>query len=131
MTNQTNASLTTPPGNLGLPVIGETIAFLRESDFAKKRHQKYGSIFKTRLFGKPTILIKGAEANQFVLTNENKYFTATWPPSTRILLGKLSLAVRTGHEHRQRRKIMGQAFRPRALTSYLETMEAITNQYLK
>ena len=39
--------------------------------------------------------------------------------------------MRTGHEHRQRRKIMAQAFRPRALTSYLETMEAITNEYLK
>jgi cytochrome P450 len=124
-------SKTTPPGKLGFPFIGETLAFLRDKDFAKKRHQKYGSIFKTCLFGKPTILIKGANANQFLLSNENKYFTSTWPPSTRMLLGSLSLATQAGHQHRQRRKILAQAFRPRALSGYIETMTNITDQYLQ
>ena len=130
MTVKTDSSLPFPPGQFGLPIVGETLAFFRDRDFAKKRHQKYGSIFKTRIFGKPTILIKGATANRFLFTNENKYFISSWPPSTRILLGSLSLAIRTGGEHKQRRKIMAQAFRPRALHSYLETMQTITNQYL-
>ena len=129
MTAKTNPSL--PPGQFGLPIIGETLAFFQDRDFAKKRHQKYGSIFKTRLFGKPTILIKGAAANRFIFANENKYFVSSWPRSTKILLGSLSIAIRTGGEHKQRRKIMAQAFRPRALHSYLATMETITNQYLK
>ncbi|MFB6276563.1 MAG: cytochrome P450 [Halothece sp.] len=130
MTTQTTTTQSVPPGNFGLPFIGETIAFLRDQDFINKRNEKYGSVFKTRLFGKPTIVFKGAEANRFVFNNENKYFISTWPQSTRILLGPLSLATQTGHEHKQRRKILSQAFKPRALSSYIGTMEKITQKYL-
>lgn len=129
MTTQTASGV--PPGEFGLPLIGETLAFLRDKDFAKKRYKKYGSIFKTSLFGQPTIVLKGAEANQFVITNEDRYFVSAWPKSTRILLGSLSLTIQTGHEHLQRRKLLAKAFRPRALSSYIETIETITQQYLK
>lgn len=129
MTAKTTSAL--PPGQFGLPFIGETLAFLRDKDFAKKRYEKYGSIFKTSLFGQPTIVVKGAAANQFVISNENRYFISAWPKSTRILLGSLSLSIQTGHEHLQRRKLLAKAFRPRALSSYIETIEGITQQYLK
>ncbi|ACK71092.1 cytochrome P450 [Gloeothece citriformis PCC 7424] len=119
-----------PPGNLGLPIIGETISFLNDSDFASKRHQKYGSVFKTRIFGRPTIFVSGADAVRFVLTHENKYFASTWPKSTRTLLGPASLSVNTGEFHTSRRKIMFQAFQPRALASYIPTIERITDDYL-
>jgi hypothetical protein len=36
-----------PPGKLGLPLMGETIDFLKDRNFAAKRHQRYGDIFKT------------------------------------------------------------------------------------
>ncbi|WP_071515631.1 cytochrome P450 [Geitlerinema sp. PCC 9228] len=124
-------ALPLPPGDLGAPILGKTVSFLRDSEFAKKRHQSYGPIFKTRLFGKPTVFIKGAEANRFVLTNENKYFSVTWPPSTKALLGPLALALQTGGHHQQRRKLLSQAFKPRALDGYIETMEAITQEYLR
>lgn len=128
MTTQTISVL--PPGQFGLPLIGETLAFLRDKDFAKKRYEKYGSIFKTSLFGQPTIVLKGEEANRFVITNEDRYFVSAWPKSTRTLLGSLSLTIQTGHEHLQRRKLLAKAFRPRALSSYIETIETITQQYL-
>lgn len=131
MTTQTSSTKNFPPGNFGFPLIGETIPFLRDRDFAKKRHQKYGSIFKTSLFGQPTIMIKGTEANRFVLTNENKYFIVNWPDSTRILLGSLSLANQKSHEHKQRRKLLAQAFLPRALSNYIETITQITQEYLQ
>jgi hypothetical protein len=63
------------PGRLGLPIIGETISFLRDSNFADKRHKQYGPVFKTHLFGRPTVMMLGAEANRFLLTSENQYFT--------------------------------------------------------
>jgi len=120
-----------PPGNLGLPVLGETLSFLRDPDFATKRHQQHGSIFKSQLFGRPTIFLKGPEANYFVLTHENKYFVVSWPPSLQQLLGPLSLALQKGEMHIGRRKLMAQAFQPRALAGYLPAMEAITEQYLQ
>lgn len=125
------AFLTTPPGKLGLPLLGETLAFLRDPDFAKKRHRRYGPIFKTQLLGNPTIFLKGAEANDFVLTHENQYFVVSWPPSVKRLLGPLSLALQTGALHLQRRKLLAQAFQPRALADYVSVMAAISDQYLE
>lgn len=125
------SSLPLPPGSLGIPIIGESISFLRERNFAQKRQQKYGSIFKTHIFGRPTVVMVGAEANQFLFKNENKYVTATWPKTTRLLLGPASLSVQTGNFHTSRRKLLFQAFQPRALASYIPTMERITAEYLQ
>ena len=124
------SSLPLPPGDFGLPVIGETLNFLREKNYAQKRQAKYGPIFKSHVFGSPTIFLAGATANTFLFANENKYFEATWPPSTRTLLGAASLAVQGGTFHRDRRKLLFQAFQPRALASYIPQMEEITQRYL-
>lgn len=129
-TTDISKSLPLPPGDFGLPLIGETFDFLRDRDFAHKRHQKYGAIFKTHLFGKPTVMAIGAEANRFILTNENQYFSVTWPHSTKVLLGSESLALQVGSEHQKRRKLLSQAFQPRALAGYLTAMEEITLGYL-
>lgn len=120
-----------PPGSFGLPLLGETIAFLTDGDFASKRHNKYGQLFRTHIFGSPTIILSGAEANRFLLSNENKYFAATWPKSTKTLLGSASLAVHTGDVHASRRRLIYQAFQPRALASYIPTVETITARYLE
>lgn len=124
-------SLPLPPGNFGLPVLGETLGFLRDAQFAQKRHQRYGPIFKTRLFGKPTIFLKGATANCFIFTHENQNFSVSWPLSTKALLGPLSLALQTGTEHQKRRKLLAQAFMPRALSGYIPAMVAMTRRYLE
>jgi cytochrome P450 len=125
------ASSPLPPGSFGLPLLGETLNFFRERDFVSKRRKKYGTVFKTHLFGRPIAILVGAEANRFILNNENKYFAATWPKSMKVLLGSNSLAVRTGNFHTSRRKLMYQAFQPRALASYLPTIERITANYLE
>lgn len=119
-----------PPGNLGLPVIGETLGFAFDSDFAKKRHQQYGDIFKTRILGNATIYVRGGEANRFILTNENKYFVNSLPPPTKALLGNLSLSVQVGAKHQNRRRLLYQAFQHRSLSTYVKTMEGITQYYI-
>ncbi len=130
-TEMEKSSVTLPPGSFGVPIIGETFNFLNDPDFAKKRHQEYGSIFKSNILGSPTVFLKGPEANFFVLTNENKYFVVNWPPSVKMLLGQDSLPLQTGDVHTQRRRLMAQAFQPRALAGYLPAMTAISDQYLE
>lgn len=125
------SSLPLPPGSFGLPVVGETISFLGDPNFAEKRHKQYGPVFKTHLFGRPTVMMIGADANRFLLTHENQHFSITWPYSTKVLLGPASLAVQTGGEHMKRRKLLSQAFQPRALSGYISGMESITYRYLK
>lgn len=133
MTTTTNAtaSLPLPPGNFGLPLIGETIAFLQDPDFVEKRQQKYGSIFKTHIFGVPTVIAVGPEANRFILTNDKECFAIEWPQSTKILLGPNSLALQEGTQHQSRRKLLSYAFQPKALAGYLPGMSKITLSYLQ
>ncbi|AFY40660.1 (+)-abscisic acid 8'-hydroxylase [[Leptolyngbya] sp. PCC 7376] len=119
-----------PPGKFGLPFIGETIEFFTDRNFQQKRLDEHGDVFKTNIFNKPTVVMVGAEANQCLFRNENKYVKATWPKSTRILLGSSSLATQEGGVHSSRRRILFQAFQPRALESYIPTIEKITQRYL-
>ena len=132
MTVTTNKleSLPLPPGDQGLPFIGETIGFLTDPEFNSKHLDKYGNLYQTNIFGNPTVMMVGAEANTFLFRNENKYVISTWPKSTRILLGDLSLAVNNGDFHTSRRKLLYQAFQPRALDNYIPTMFKITQEYL-
>ncbi|MBD2131310.1 cytochrome P450 [Sphaerospermopsis sp. FACHB-1094] len=127
----TDNQLPLPPGNFGLPIIGETISFLTDKNFARKRQQKYGNIFKTNIFGSPTIMMIGADANRFVFSGENQNFIIQWPKTVSELLGPASLATQTGSIHQTRRKLLAQAFLPRALASYTPTMVEITNSYLQ
>lgn len=110
-------SLPIPPGKQGLPLIGETINFLTDPNFNQKRLGKYGKVYQTSVFGRPTVMMVGSEANTFLFRNENKYVISTWPKSTKVLLGQASLAVKNGSFHTSRRKLLYEAFQPRALTS--------------
>ena len=131
MTTSDIKSLPEPPGENGLPFIGETIAFFTDPNFNQKRVDKYGKVYKTNVFGTPTAMMIGSEANTFLFRNENKYVVSSWPKSTRILLGEKSLAVNGGSFHTSRRKLLYDAFQPRALASYIPTMEKITDEYLQ
>jgi retinoid hydroxylase len=128
--NTMTQTIRTPPGKLGLPIIGETIAFFTQQDFAIKRHQLYGPVFQTNILGQTTVFLQGAAGNLFILGNENNYLEVTWPASVKKLLGPSSLSLQTGHQHISRRKILAQAFQPRALSSYTEAMNVISDRYL-
>jgi cytochrome P450 len=75
--------------------------------------------------------MRGQEASLFVLSNDNQYFVASLPPSMKALLGPLSLSLQTGADHQNRRKLLYQAFQPRALVGYIGAMEDITQRYLE
>jgi cytochrome P450 len=121
-----------PPGRFGLPILGESIAYLRDpARFMQQRQQQYGNIFKTHLFGRPTIALMGADAVRFLFANEGQRFEMTNTPSFETLLGTSSIGVKTGNAHQRLRKQLFQAFQPRLLAEYAVTMEAITQRYLQ
>lgn len=128
--SHTAASPPLPPGRSGLPAIGETISFLKDPDFANQRHKQYGNIFRTNLFGRSTVYVAGADAVRFLLLHENQYFVTSWPASTKALLGPAALSVQQGSVHQDRRKLLAQAFQPRALASYIPTIMSLTRSYL-
>ena len=113
------------------PLLVKPLTFFTDPDFARKQHEKYGPLFKTRLLGQPTIFLQGPDANRFLFSQESDRFAVTWPSSVRALLGPLSLALQTGGVHAQRRRLMAQAFQPRALAGYIDTMETISDRYFQ
>ncbi|MCG8418078.1 MAG: cytochrome P450 [Proteobacteria bacterium] len=126
------ANLPLPPGRKGLPFLGETLSYLSDPGGFTAAHQKeYGPIYRTHLFGRPTIMMSGAEAMHFVFKNEHRYFAATWPYSTRKLLGPRALPIQRDPEHMQRRKILRQAFAPRLLAGYVPDMDRIARIHLE
>ncbi|HEY9653253.1 MAG TPA: cytochrome P450 [Coleofasciculaceae cyanobacterium] len=121
-----------PPGSVGLPILGETLAFVLDPQFIEKRYQQYGSIFKSHILGRPTAFMVGPEAAEFVLSSHMEHFSwkQGWPENFKQLLGE-SLFVQDGEEHRRNRRLMMPAFHGQALASYVTTMESTTQRYLQ
>lgn len=96
-----------PPGEMGFPLIGETMKFFNAQkrnklyeEFVHPRVAKHGKIFKTRIIGSPTVIVNGAEANKFLLSNEFKMVKSSWPSSSVHLMGKDSIMEKDGERHR-------------------------------
>jgi retinoid hydroxylase len=126
-------ALPPPPGDDGLPIIGESLSFLLEpANFALSRYRRFGPIFRSNILGRPTVFLAGPEAVQFVLQSGMEHFSWRdgWPDSFRTLLGE-SLFLQDGEEHRRNRRLLMPAFHGAALAGYFETMVATTNRYLE
>ncbi|MEH2046045.1 cytochrome P450 [Nostoc sp.] len=121
-----------PAGSFGIPILGETLFFVFDRDFAKKRYRQYGFIFKTHLLDRPTVVMVGPEALEFVLLSQMKNFSwrEGWPDNFKTLLGE-SLFLQDGEEHRRNRRLMMPALHGPALANYVSTMEDITRSYLQ
>lgn len=120
-----------PPGNLGLPFIGEPPRLL-DNEYLMRMYAKHGPVFKTRVLGRNIAVFLGPEANRFVLASGMKYFSWRdgWPPTFVELLGE-SLFVQDGDDHRQKRRLIMPAFHREALHNYLVTMEDTARLYLE
>lgn len=99
------------PGPTLLP-LGDTPALrapprLQGSRFHSSRRERYGTVFKTHLLGRPVIRVSGAENVRIILLGEHRLVRSQWPQSAHILLGSNTLLGAVGEPHRQRRKVSG------------------------
>lgn len=125
-------SLPLPPGDLGLPIIGQDRIFRQNPQhFRNELYQKYGAISKTRLRGQNYIYLHGYEAVKFVLINEDKYFVNTTFPNSKQIFGKTNIGMLRGEEHKNRRKLLAKALKNNALNQYVDTTKNLTQFYLE
>ncbi|KAH9314494.1 hypothetical protein KI387_023121, partial [Taxus chinensis] len=130
------SSLKLPPGNLGFPLIGETIQFwgaLRSETpqkFFDEKVKKFGRVFKTSIIGHHTIVVCGPAGNRLILSNENKLVNVAWPNSIMKLLGQDSLMGKTGEEHRIVRAALAGFLDPQALQNYMPKMSTEIQRHI-
>ena len=115
-----------PPGRLGLPWLGETTAIASNNHrFYTDRFDKYGPIFKTRLFGINFVVLSGAEAFHRFATDPAIERGNSDPISVEQIFLR-SLALEDGPEHRSRKDVMLHGIRTReAITAYVPRMQRI------
>jgi retinoid hydroxylase len=120
-----------PPGSDGLPFIGETLTFLFRPSVLRERSKLTGSITRTHILGRPTMIMFGSEANRFVLQKGMGMLSWKngWPATFRELLGQ-SLFLQDGEEHRRNRRLLLPAFHKQALASYFDSMNSVIKTYL-
>lgn len=100
-----------PPGSMGWPFIGETFDYLSPfkssngGPFLHKRLSRYGDVFKTQIFGQPTIITASVETNQFVFQNEGRLFKSAYPEAFVGILGKNNIIEIHGPMHQKLRKL--------------------------
>jgi cytochrome P450 len=121
-----------PAGPRPLPSTGavtgvlEALAFFRDGDFARRRFERFGNVYETRLLGQPLVFIRGGTAIQELLA-QPEATEGWWPASVKQLLGSRSLANRNGADHRARRRVVGQLFSAAALRRYSPGIVALVN----
>lgn len=73
-----------PPGNIGWPIIGETLNFLKgdPEKFITGRMKKYSpDVFTTSVGGEKMAVLCGPAGNKLIFSNENKLVVSWWPPT--------------------------------------------------
>ncbi|XP_031125955.1 ent-kaurenoic acid oxidase 1-like [Ipomoea triloba] len=105
-------SLRLPPGDLGLPFIGNMWSFLRAfkssnpDSFTSSFVSRYGAtgMYKAFMFGSPSIIVTTPEPSRRVLTDDEA-FKPGWPASTTELIGRKSFIGISFEEHKRLRKL--------------------------
>jgi cytochrome P450 len=113
--------LSSVPGKRGLPVLGILPeAVLDPLGFARRMYEAHGPVHRFRACGSWNVQLIGPEANEFVLFDEARNFSAQggWKP----VFGRHfdgGLLLRDGADHQWHRKLVGTAFKQERLQSYL------------
>ncbi|KAI4353633.1 hypothetical protein L6164_002566 [Bauhinia variegata] len=84
-----------PPGSMAFPFIGETLQLVIPSysldlhPFIKKRIQRYGPIFRTKIWGRAIVMSADTDFNNYIVQQEGK--------SVGMWIGPLSIFISAGN----------------------------------
>lgn len=113
------------PGTAGLPLVGQTLEFLRDPlAFTRSQYRRFGAVSRVNFLFQERVCLLSADANALILRDREGIFSAHdgWTP----ILGDLfphGLMLRDGADHKHHRRLMQPAFRKEALDGYLERMQ--------
>ena len=115
-----------PPGRTGLPLLGETLTFVKNPfSFIEQRLGAHGRVFRSHILGRPTAIIAGPEATGHFIDSERIMREGSMPPHVQELFGGRSLPLLDGEAHRARKTLVLQGFSRAAISAYIPEMQAI------
>ncbi|XP_022683298.1 taxoid 7-beta-hydroxylase-like [Setaria italica] len=94
-----------PAGSIGLPVVGQTLSFLRAlrantaEEWLRRRAAAYGPVSRLSLFGCPTAHVVGPAANKFLFASAA--VTSKSSESMARMVGRRTIRDVLGDEHRR------------------------------
>src|SRR5438093_1472517 len=120
-----------PPGNTGLPLLGETLALLGDNyRFVSERVARHGPIFRSRVLGREAAFLAGAEGTAVFNDESLVQRAGGMPDFIERFFGGKSLPLLDGDTHRTRKQQVLAAFSRPALESYVPGMQATVERWL-
>lgn len=121
-----------PPGNDGLPLVGETLSFAKNPfGFIEQRLAKHGRIFRSNVLGRKTAVLAGPEATAHFIDPNVVMREGAMPPHVQELFGGRSLPLLDGEVHLGRKKLVNAAFNRPALAAYLPIVQQTVERYFR
>lgn len=118
------------PGKMALPLIGDTLAFVRDpAGFLQERARELGPVFRIHVFGAPTACFVGPEAFALVLDDRNVTRAGANPPHVEELFDPEAVPFLDGEKQRRRKRLLMRAFTADALEEYLPGIEQVIDRY--
>ncbi|KAF9587807.1 hypothetical protein IFM89_005682 [Coptis chinensis] len=124
-----------PPGSLGIPIIGHSVAFNRArkanriEKWIEDRANKYGPVSKLTLFGIPTVFIHGQAANKFVFNSYGTLNTQR-PRAMSKIVGETMMLELGGEDHKRVKGAIMTFLKPEALKQYVGKIDGEVREHL-
>src|SRR5882672_10915500 len=118
-------SLTHIPGDEGWPIIGKTLEVLADpKGHIERNAARYGSVYRSHMFGETSIVMLGPEANELVMFDSAKQFSSSlgWGRILGLLFPR-GLMLLDFEEHRLHRRALSVAFKSAPMKSYLVELD--------
>src|SRR2546430_17114129 len=115
-----------PPGNTGLPLIGETLSFINNVfGFLEARQKRYGNIFKSNVLGRDLVFLGGTEGAEAFYNEDNVSRSQAPPPPVVELFGGINTGMIDGTKHFALKSIALTAFNHEAIATYLPDIQRL------
>jgi cytochrome P450 len=109
---------------MGLPFIGETLAFGRNPfRFLEDRQKRHGNVFKSSLFGRKIVFLAGTDGAEAFYNAENISRSDAHPFPLVQLFGGVNMEMYDGPKHFALKSMALEAFDQAAIASYLPEMQ--------
>ncbi|HET9649883.1 MAG TPA: cytochrome P450 [Microlunatus sp.] len=120
-----------PPGSMGLPLVGETPAFVRNPyRFLEVRRDRHGGVFKSNVTGHRVVFLSGFDGAAAFFDNDNISRADAHPFLMSDLFGGKNFEMYDGPRHLALKTIALEAFDEAALPHYLPDLQATIQAWL-